>query len=390
VAAALEDLAVAAGYNGKRDQEEEARKEAFAIKVQMLPEGHPYVLKSISNLGETMRLKGNLTEAHAVLQTAISIQRKILGDDYPDTITSLGAYGQVLESEGNLAEAEAAYCEALTGWRKSGDHNPGSLWGWGQLCHVLVAQQKYREADQLLADVLTPAFIKEPTSSGLLGQRLDLMGRRAKWAEAAADAVTLMQLQPAEHYWLYNAAALLAMNHHRAEYQQLCHRIPGSFADTTNPYIAARVADACLLLPDSGADLLAVEKLATKAVTLGSADGGIGHFQAIKALSAYRAGRFPEAVEWAEKALKSPEVFARARGCAVLAMAQWGLGLKDTAEATLSQGNMLAPTISSTRAEAVDLGGGWLSWLVARILLDEATGLIANESTPGAKSNNQQ
>jgi hypothetical protein len=199
-----------------------------------------------------------------------------------------------------------------------------------------------------------------------------------------------MQLQPAEHYWLYNAAALLAMNHHRAEYQQLCHRIPGSFADTTNPYIAARVADACLLLPDSGADLLAVEKLATKAVTLGSADGGIGHFQAIKALSAYRAGRFPEAVEWAEKALKSPEVFARARGCAVLAMAQWGLGLKDTAEATLSQGNMLAPTISSTRAEAVDLGGGWLSWLVARILLDEATGLIANESTPGAKSNNQQ
>jgi serine/threonine protein kinase len=378
VAAALEDLAVAAGYNGKRDEQEAAHKEAFAIKLRMLPEGHPYVLKSISNLGEMMRLQGNLTEAHAVLKTAISIQRKILGDDYPDTITSLGSYGQVLESEGNLAEAEEIYRAALTSWRKTGEHNPGSLWGWEHLCHVLVAQRKYREADQLLAEVLTPTFLKEPTSSGLLNQRLDLMGRRGKWTEAAADAVTLMQLQSTEHYWWYNAAALLAMTHNRTDYQQLCHKIPAAFVDSTNPYLAARLADGCLLLPDSGADLPSVDKLATKAVTLGTAEGGIGHFQAIKALSAYRAGRFPEAVEWAEKALKNPEVFARAKGCAVLAMAQWQLGLKDEARTTLSQGNILAPAISSTHADAVDLGGGWLSWLVARILLDEATELIAD------------
>ncbi|HWV98590.1 MAG TPA: serine/threonine-protein kinase, partial [Candidatus Acidoferrum sp.] len=222
VAAALEDLAVAAGYNGKRDEQEAAHNEAFAIKREILPEGHPYVVKSISNLGEIMRLKGNLTEAHAVLKTAISIQRKLLGEDYIDTITSLGSYGQVLESEGNLAEAEAVYRDALAGWRKSGDHNPGSLWGWGQLCHVLVAQRKFREADQLLAEVLTPTFVKEPTSSGLLSQRLDLNGRRGKWTEAAADAVALMQLQPAEHYWWYNVAALLATTQNRPDYEQLC------------------------------------------------------------------------------------------------------------------------------------------------------------------------
>ena len=45
-------------------------------------------------------------------------------------------------------EAETVYRDALAGWRKSGDHNPGSLWGWGQLCHVLVAQRKYREVSQ--------------------------------------------------------------------------------------------------------------------------------------------------------------------------------------------------------------------------------------------------
>jgi hypothetical protein len=128
-----------------------------------------------------------------------------------------------------------------------------------------------------------------------------------------------------------------------------------------------------------------VDQLATKAVTLGSADGRVGYFQAITGFSEYRAGRFPGAVEWAEKALKSPEVFARAKGCAVLAMAQWRLGLKDGARATLSQGNILAPAISSAHADTVDLGDDWLAWLAARIPLDEATALVnSSQSTEAA------
>ncbi len=384
VAAALEDLAVAAGYNGKRDEQEAAHKEAFAIKRQMLPEGHPYVVKSISNLGEILRLKGNLTEAHAVLKTAISIQRKLLGDDYPDTITSLGSFGQVLESEGNLADAEAVYREALASWRRSGDHNPGSLWGWGQLCNVLVAQRKYREAEQLLAEVLTPRFVKEPACSDLLGRRLDLMGRQGRWKEAAVDATTMKQYQPADYYWSYTVAVLLVMTHDRSAYEQLCQRIPAGFAETTNPYIAQRIAEGCLLLPNSPVDLLLVDRLATRAVTLGN---GGAYFQPCKALSEYRQGSFPGAVEWADKSLKNSEAFARAKGCAVLAMSQWRLGLKDAARSSLGQGNKLAQDISSN--QAVDLGDKWLDWLVARILLNEATELIANESTLGPKSKNQ-
>src|SRR5258708_1127825 len=164
------------------------------------------------------------------------------------------------------------------------------------------------------------------------------------------------------------------MTQGRPAYEQLCHSIPTTFAETTNPYIAQRIAEGCLLLQNSGADLQLVDRLATRAVTLGSGDGGgIGYFQACKALSEYREGSFPEAVEWAEKALKNSEVFARAKGCAVLAMAQWRLGLKDAARATLK----LAQDISSN--QAVDLGDGWINWLVARILLDEATELIADK-----------
>ena len=68
-------------------------------------------------------------------------------------------------------------------------------------------------------------------------------------------------------------------------------------------------------------------------------------------------------------------------------MAQWRLGLKDAARASLSQGIKLAPELSSRGA--VDLGGGWLDWLVARILLDEATELVTHASTPANNSRTQ-
>ncbi|HXJ56016.1 MAG TPA: hypothetical protein VNU68_05050, partial [Verrucomicrobiae bacterium] len=138
--------------------------------------------------------------------------------------------------------------------------------------------------------------------------------------------------------------------------------------------------------PNSGADPRLVEQLATKAVTLGNRDSGIAYFQACKALSEYRGGRFSQAVEWAEKARTNSEPFARAEGSAVLAMAQWRLGLRDTARASLSQGNKLAPELSTG---TVDLGGGWLDWLIAWILLDEATELVTQGSTPAHNSRTQ-
>jgi tetratricopeptide (TPR) repeat protein len=384
VAEALDDLAVAAGFNGKLDVQAKANKEAFAIKQNILPEDHPYMVKSIANLGEILRLQGNSIEAHAVLLGVISIQRKLLGESHYDTLASMGSLGQLLASEGKWEAAENVHREALRLWRKRlGDRHPHALWEWGEVCRALVEQRKFPDAEQLLAEILTPAFVKEPACVDILGRRLDLMARQGRWKEAAVDAATLAKYQPSDHYWSYCLASLLAMTRDRAAYEQLCHRIPVTFAETTNPYIAQRVAEACLLLPDSLADVGLVERLATKAVTLGN---GVGYFQPCKALSEYRAGHFSEAVSWAEKAQKNSDTLPRAKGCGVLAMAQWRLGLKDAARATLSQGNKLAPDISAT--QGVDLGGGWVDWVVARILLNEATELVTEPSTPANHSRN--
>jgi len=63
-----------------------------------------------------------------------------------------------------------------------------------------------------------------------------------------------------------------------------------------------------------------------------------------------------------------------------LAMAQWQLGQKETAQAMLVKGDTLAPDhLPATDTD--DIGGSWVAWLFARISLDEATALIGSGST---------
>jgi Flp pilus assembly protein TadD len=224
--------------------------------------------------------------------------------------------------------------------------------------------------------------MKKPASADVLAQRVDLMGRQGRWQDASVDASLVLERQP-DHYRFHVLAGLLAMTRNRPAYEQLCRRILSTFANTTNAYIAERMASDCLLLPDSGVDLPSVEKLADTAVTLGGGDDLLPYVQACKAMSAYRRGYFAEAIEWAEKS--KSQVYAQAKACAVLAMAHWQLGQKDTARTMLLKGETLAPTISPER-DTFDLGGMWAVWLFARVSLDEAATLIQPTPTSGNNS----
>src|SRR5262249_1284993 len=88
-----------------------------------------------------------------------------------------------------------------------------------------------------------------------------------------------------------------------------------------------RIAQDNLLLPDSGADLALMDKLADKAVATGNGTDGFPYFQGCKAMSQFRLGHFSEALDWAEKAAQSSAPFAHAKRYAVLATAtrslQW-------------------------------------------------------------------
>jgi hypothetical protein len=237
--------------------------------------------------------------------------------------------------------------------------------------------------------VLTPAFITQPSSAGQLVQRVNLNARRGRWREATADAALALKSQPGDHYRYHTLAALMAMTGDRSGYEDVCQKLVTKFPSPSNPFIAERVAQDCLLLPNSGVDLKLIDNLADAAVRLGNADPSLPYFQVCKAMSDYRLGRFSEAVDWAEKAVQSTraEPEAKAKAFSVLAMANWQVGNKNAARAALVQGDSLAPVFFHEPDDS-DLGESWVAWLIARISLDEAAKIIQTDST--IDTSNQQ
>ena len=291
---------------------------------------------------------------------------------------TLRKLGLALEGARNWPEAESVYREALAISQKKGDEDAEALVDLDRVVRALTARKKFVEAQQLLDGILTPAFVAKPASVNLLVLRVNVMGRRGRWQEAAADAALALENQLTDHYRYHTLAALLAMAGDRPAYEQVCKRLVSKFADSTDPYVSERIAQDCFLLPNSGADLALMDKLADKAVTAGSGGDGLPYFQACKAMSNYRLGNFSEAIAWGEKAAKSSIGFAQAKAYAVLALAHWQLGQKDEARAALARGDALALEILPEN-RAVDLGESWVAWLMARISLDEAARLIQSD-----------
>ena len=293
---------------------------------------------------------------------------------------TLRKLGLALEEERKWPEAESVHREALAISRQKGDEDPEALVDLERVARVLTAEKKFVEAQQLLDKILTPAFVAKSESANLLVLRVNVMARRGRWREAAADAALALENQLTEHYRYHTVAALLAMAGDRPAYEQVCKRLVTKFADSTNPYVSERIAQDYLLLPNSGADLVLMDKLADKAVTAGSGTDGLPYFQACKAMSHYRLGNFSEAIGWGEKAAKSSTGFAQAKAYAILAMAHSQLGQRNEALAALGKGDALAPAFSPEKG-ADDLGESWVAWVMARVSLDEATKLIQSGST---------
>jgi tetratricopeptide (TPR) repeat protein len=268
--------------------------------------------------------------------------------------------------------------------RKRGENEtPQVLSELESLTRVLMVQKKFGDAEQLLDEALTPAFVKQPSSADLLALRVDLKARRGRWQEAAADAALAVEHQPFRDTRFPVLAALLVKTDNRPAYEQLCKRLLTAFANTTNFYVADQVAKSCLFLPCSEVDLSVIGHLADTTVTQGIGDtGAMPYFQDCKALSEYRQGHYAEAVEWAQKPLQISGLHVYGHAYAVLAMAYWRLEKKDEARAMLAKGDTLAPRIMPVSI-AEDPSDAWLAWLYARIQLDEATALVESPATKG-------
>jgi tetratricopeptide (TPR) repeat protein len=289
----------------------------------------------------------------------------------------LRSLGSTLEAENKYPEAEQAYREVLAVWRKRGENDtPQALSEVESLAHVLMAQKKFDDAEQLLDETLTPAVIKQTSSAELLALRVDLKVRRGQWQQAAADETVAVEDQPSNQWRFPILAALLVKTQNQPAYEKFCKRLLTAYADTTDIYAADQVAKSCLFLPSSEGDLKIIGRLADSTVADGVGDQNARpYFQDCKALSEYRQGHYSEAVQWAQKPLKVSGLHVYGHAYAVLAMAYWQLGEKERARAMLAKGEEIAPpTIPPGIAE--DPSNAWQGWLYARIQLEEAAALI--------------
>jgi hypothetical protein len=169
-----------------------------------------------------------------------------------------------------------------------------------------------------------------------------------------------------------------------AGYRTHCQRTASQFRGAEHPNIAERMAKDCLILPNSGADLLVVSAWAETALTKGKDSGDLPWFQFVKGLAEYRLGHFASAVEWTRKVLSDAAHDSNrdAEACMVLAMAQHELKQTDEARDTLATGFDIVNT-KMPKLDSGDLGSGWVDWIIAHALLAEAKALIAGQpATP--------
>jgi len=370
---------------GKTKEAESIYREALEVWHKKGDDENQQRIYTLQGLGETLEHESKWVEAESIWRDALVCWRKRGNKEDPQSMYALRKLALALEAEHKWQEAESVHREALSLSRKKGDEDPEALADLQKLVRVLTNEKKYSEAEDLLKTALTPAFATQAASANLIAQRVNLFGRRGRWKEAAALAAVALENDPTDHYRYHTLAALLAVTHDRAGWEQTCQKLMARFRNPANPYVAERVAQDCLLLPDSAIDVAAVDKLADVAVTLGSGEPSLPYFQACKAMSNYRLGRFSEAVEWAQKAVGAATAEAPAKGkaFAVLAMARWHLGQEGAARAALADGNAAVPEFS---AEHGDLGESWMAWLMARISLDEAATLIQSKSAPENQS----
>jgi eukaryotic-like serine/threonine-protein kinase len=430
VASSLSDLAYALRQQRKFAEAETDYRQALAIRRELLGDEHPDVAKSLCYLATVLWREGNLGDAETLCRKALAMQRTLLGStnlDVAETLNSMAIglaqqgksaeaermFREVLETrrkvygdvhplvadalknlgntfygEGKLAEAEMMYRDALAIQRRlHTDEHPATLSTLNTLLTTLVDQGKdLGQAEKLLHEFLTPAFVANPQSAAFLFVRASLFARRGRWNEAEADAAKALQYSPTDHQAYHTLAPLLVVTHDLVNYQKLCQRIVTSFACSTDADIADRMAMDCLILPSSGVDLQPVGELAEMAVAVGNQETSAPRFRCCEALAEYRRGHFASAVEWARFASTNQFPNSQAEAFAILSMGQYKLNQVDAARTNLSNCEKVVLT-QLPGLGAQDLGVDWRDWIIAHALLTEAQNLF---DAPPAKLNSSR
>ena len=172
--------------NGEKDKAklDEAlalHRQALDIRRAVFGDQHPAVANSLCNLGEALRLAGDLPAAESHFRQCLALLRKLVGDDHPTVSHALDGLGRVLLDRGLPKAAVDLLRHALAIRRRS--FPPGHqriAESEGDLGACLTALGRYREAEPLLLDSranLAKQFRPEDRRLRLAASRLEELYR---------------------------------------------------------------------------------------------------------------------------------------------------------------------------------------------------------------------
>ncbi len=375
---------------GKLSEAESRIREAWEVSKRLVGPNHPDVLFSLHWLGQILLQEGQLAESEAVSRDAVSLGTTLFGAGSRWVGESLADLITLLRQQGKETEAAALLGEALARLRKSCGDRPekmGDAISW--LMGPVFSSGKQAEVEELLNEVLTPRLASELRGEALLCDRATLRSREGRWREAVADLSKVLEFEPENHGYYALLALLLVESGDREGYTRLCAQIRARFGGTTNDaFMAAQMAQACLLLPSQGADLRIENFLADVAVTVGRDNyWAKPEFQFCKGLAEYRQGHLGRVEDWMRKSLagagtNSWDYGVEVEAYMVLAMAQCRLQRVNDARASLVKGVEIEQT-RLPKLESGDIGENWPDWIFAHLLMREAKALIEGSGKAG-------
>src|SRR5262249_2877812 len=147
--------------------------------------------------------------------------------------------------------------------------------------------------------------------------------------------------------------------------------------------VADRMAKDCLILPDAGVDLTAIDEWADTATTSHRDGLPMMYFQCTKGLAEYRHGRYASATNWMQPYRDSSDPFLNIYANIVRARARCR-----QAERELTRGELRnAVKIAETKSPPLNTDNlfknvHWADWILAHALTGEARALISSAAVP--------
>ncbi|HEU5396724.1 MAG TPA: serine/threonine-protein kinase [Verrucomicrobiae bacterium] len=254
---------------------------------------------------------------------------------------------------------------------------------------VLLNEEEYDDADALVRNLA----IARPTVEGAavfraLGEWHAFHGR---WKPAAQRFTTLLQIDHLDGWdvttldYLECGPALIEAGD-RAGYEEFRRAAVARFADGNLPF-SDRILKIDLLVPADDTMMKALQPLVEATSKFFATNSGeevdifLAAWRSVSlGLWEYRHGNYQAAADWCRRCLNYPEYIAPRTATAevILAMADEKLGSADEARAELAQATAIIEAKFHTEMDrGTPVQGFWFDWEFGRILLREATDLIA-------------